>query len=565
MFIKIFSVIFLGTLIGTVVSLSVQLFLFLVNFLSKVAINSEYNFKNFSEILNFPVQFLFFIIIIPGSIGYLVGKIRSFTKEQRWHGPPDVILAVHTKNNPLNIKTGFLTSFSSILSISAGGSVGQYGPLVHFGATIGAEIKNIFKKVGNYQIFLGAGVAAAISSGFGAPIAGLVFAREVILRHQSLASFSPILISSVIAYFISKTFFGFEPILSSSIGGLNSLKEFPALIFSGLICGIVAVFYMKALTHKKFFPDISKITPTFQPAIAGMICGIVGIFIPEVTGLGTSTILDILSLNISLKLAIYFLIFKLLLTTICLRMGLIGGVFAPALFLGACTGIILGVSFKVLLPDTNIALYAIASMAAVGSCVIGGPVANMMIILELTSDYQATLAAGVSIVFASLISSKLMGQSVFDKVLLNRDIDLEIGDENLILKNLKLTKIKHQDYCTLKENHNTNEAVKILSKSGYSEGYVLDNKQILINKISLPQLLNSKNNIKLKDLKIIKYLKLNSDENIYNAINLCKNFVGESIPIVSQENKILGVIGESDLLKIIVETHQKQMDIEHKS
>ena len=158
-----------------------------------------------------------------------------------------------------------------------------------------------------------------------------------------------------------------------------------------------------------------------------------------------------------------------------------------------------------------------------------------------------------------------MGQSVFDKVLLNRDIDLEIGDENLILKNLKLTKIKHQDYCTLKENHNTNEAVKILSKSGYSEGYVLDNKQILINKISLPQSLNSKNNIKLKDLKRIKYLKLNSDENIYNAINLCKNFVGESIPIVSQENKILGVIGESDLLKIIVETHQKQMDIEHKS
>ena len=88
-----------------------------------------------------------------------------------------------------DIKSGFLTSFSSILSISAGGSVGQYGPLVHFGATIGAEINDLFRNKASYEILIGAGVASAISSGFGAPLAGLIFAREVILRHQNLLNY----------------------------------------------------------------------------------------------------------------------------------------------------------------------------------------------------------------------------------------------------------------------------------------------------------------------------------------------------------------------------------------
>ena len=167
---------------------------------------------------------------------------------------------------------------------------------------------------------------------------------------------------------------------------------------------------MRGLTHPKFFPDTSKIHPWFQPALAGLLCGIVGMFIPQVTGLGTETIQNILSGDVLPNIAAQFLISKLLLTIICLRLGLIGGVFAPALFLGACSGILLGTFFNTMIPDTNIELFAVAAMAAVGSCVIGGPLANMMIVFELTSNYQATLAAGISIVFASLVSSKIIGQ-----------------------------------------------------------------------------------------------------------------------------------------------------------
>lgn len=564
---RIVHILFIGTAIGSVTSCSVQLFLYLVKFLSDLFSEKNYTYQSVSEIIERPFSFFFYVILIPISIGLLVGFIRKFTDGNRWHGPPDVILSAHQSKNPLHIKTGFLTSFSSILSISIGGSVGQYGPLVHFGATLGAEIKNLFSKIKvDYQIFLGSGVAAAISSGFGAPIAGLVFAREVILRHQSLASFAPILVSSLVAYFVTKTFFNFETIFPSSIGLIGHIDELPLFILLGIISGFIAVIYMKLLTHKKFFFNISWIPSVIQPAIAAFICGLFTVMLPEVTGLGTATIVNLISVNITMYNALIFLIFKLFLTTICIRFGLIGGVFAPALFVGACTGVFFGTILQILYPDINIALFAAAALAAVGSCVIGGPLANMMIIFELTKDYQTTLAAGISIVFASIIASKLVGQSIFDRVLLNRNINLDLGDENLILQNRSIDEIYHDDFLALDIKDNVKKAIARMTLKGYSECYINDLQKKLINKVSLSDLLKIKNrSILLGKIKKTKFLYLDSNENIYNSIDLCKDFVGESVPVVSQKKELVGVIGESDLLKIILEVNKKQREIEHKN
>ena len=116
------------------------------------------------------------------------------------------------------------------MSISAGGSVGQYGPLVHFGATIGAEINDLFRNKASYEILIGAGVASAISAGFGAPLAGLIFAREVILRHQSLASFAPILVASVVSYLFTKIFLGWTPFLKAQLAKLILFMIFHFLL-----------------------------------------------------------------------------------------------------------------------------------------------------------------------------------------------------------------------------------------------------------------------------------------------------------------------------------------------
>ncbi len=565
MFLSIITTLVLGSLIGVITSVSVYGFISLVKFLTKLFRDPERNLNNISSLFENSFEFVFFIVLLPFLIGLIVGYLRKYAFDSRWHGPPDVILAAHSEKKPLNIKSGFLTSFSSILSISAGGSVGQYGPLVHFGATIGAELNQLFRNKGPYEILIGAGVASAISSGFGAPLAGLIFAREVILRHQSLASFAPILVASVVSYIFTKNVFGLEPIFLGSVGGIQSLYDFPFFIIAGIICGLISIIYMNGLTHPSYFPNISKINPVLQPAIAGVICGLVSIYLPEVIGLGTSTIRDMILGETTLIYAGFFLVFKLILTIICLRMGLIGGVFAPALFLGASVGVILGFLFQNVSPTLDVNLLTVSSMAAFASCVIGGPVANMMIILELTSDYQATLVAGISIVFASLISYKVIGQSVFDKVLLNKKIDLKQGRENIKLQQIPVEEISHKDFCRLEEDLSINQSIKKMVSSSKSEAYLVDQYGKLLNKFELHSLINQKNkNVKINGLKNNKFLKLNNNDNIFNSIEKCKDFVGESIPVIQSNGKLVGIITEGDLFQIFLKVSNEEKELENK-
>ena len=565
MFFSILTTLVLGSLIGIITSISVYGFISLVKFLTNVFRNPERSFNSFNDILTNTPEFVIFIFVMPFLVGLIVGCIRKYASDSRWHGPPDVILAAHSENNPLDIKSGFLTSFSSILSISAGGSVGQYGPLVHFGATIGAEINDLFRNKASYEILIGAGVASAISAGFGAPLAGLIFAREVILRHQSLASFAPILVASVVSYLFTKNIFGMDPIFLGSVGEINSLYDFPFFILAGIICGFISIIYMNGLTHPKYFPDISFINPILQPAIAGLMCGITSIFLPEVIGLGTGAIQSMILGNVEFIYAFYFLIFKLLLTVLCLRMGLIGGVFALALFLGASVGVILGFIFQNFSTTLDLNLLTVASMSAFASCVIGGPVANMMIILELTSDYQATLVAGVSIVFASLISYKVIGQSVFDKVLSNKNIDLKVGRENIKLQQIAVSTICHKDFCTLKPDFTIEKSINLMVKLKKSEGYLIDGDEKLLNKFELHQLISEKNkNKKISKLHQFKFLKLYSESNIFESIEKSKDFVGESIPIVTKQNKMFGIISEGDLFQIFLKVTREEKELENK-
>ena len=323
---------------------------------------------------------------------------------------------------------------------------------------------------------------------------------------------------------------------------------------------------MRGLTHPKYFPDISKINPILQPALAGLICGLVALYLPQVIGLGTQTIKDLVIGNFDLKFALTLLLFKLLLTVICLRMGLIGGVFAPALFLGACIGVILGIVFQTLSPNLNTSLLTVASMSAFASCVIGGPVANMMIILELTSDYQATLAAGISIVFASLVSYKVIGQSVFDKVLANKNIDLDLGRENIKLQQTLISEICHKDYCEVTSTSSIENAIKKMVKSKNSEAYLINSEKKITNKLELPFLLSLKNKKQLVT-KIPKttFLKLYSTENILDSIEKCKTFVGESIPVVSKGGFLEGVVTEGDLFQIFLKITKEEKKMEHEN
>ena len=528
----------LAIIIAVVVSFAVQ------GFISFVDLVSSFLRGDQSIFIELPKT----ILLVSGPIlaGLIVSTIYKIANLDRWHGPAESILAAHIPEKRPNTEAGLLSTLASAISLSGGASVGQYGPLVHFGGVIGDYVSKLTKDQTPPHILLACGAAAAISSGFGAPIAGLIFAHEVIVRHFSLKAVAPILVSSIVAHTVSTEFYGGKPLFQSEIGGIAELYEILPLIIIGIFSGLVASIYMRGLTG--YLPIPKKIPSYILPIIAGIICGIIGLFVPEVLGLGSETIQILLVNEKTIDSLIILLIAKLFLTVVCIRLNLFGGIFSPALFIGATLGCIFAISFELILPTTNTSLFAIAGMAAVTGCVIGGPISTMMIIFELTSDYQVALGAGISICFANLVSSKIYGHSAFDQILLNRNIDIQIGRDSLQLQSIKIGSIIRKDFIRLSAEHSVIDMIKILSRAKSSEGYIIDPKGVLIGKIFLPDLLLIKSKTMPPNSNLYKkYLRLNENINILEAIEKIKNFVGESVPVTDNKKNILGVVTESDL------------------
>ena len=203
--------------------------------------------------------------------------------------------------------------------------------------------------------------------------------------------------------------------------------------------------------------------------------------------------------------------------------------------------------------DVNYSLFAVAGLAAVTSTVIGGPIATLLIVFELTSDYNVALGAGISICFANLISSKIFGHSAFDQILLNRKIDIHLGRDRLRLDSIKVNEIISKDYIRLVPEHNVSDMIRILADSNVSEGYVIDPKGKLISKVSLPLLLKTRNKKNfLNDKSFRKYLYLNTADTVLDAIDKVKDFVGETIPVIDRKGFIKGTISESDLFNSLL-------------
>ena len=542
----------LAVIIGIIVSFAVQ------GFISFVSFFETYLRGDNHLLLGLPKP----LLIISGPIiaGTIVAIIFKLANLDRWHGPAESILASHVPSKRPNTEAGLLSTLASAVSLAGGASVGQYGPLVHFGGVLGDYFSKLLRDQTPPHILLACGAAAAISSGFGAPIAGLVFAHEVIVRHFALKAVAPILISSIVAHTFSAEFYQINPLFETKIGGISEFYEIFLLGILGILSGFIGSVYMKGLT---FNLNIPKKIPVFSlPIIAGAICGITGIFLPELLGLGTDTIRLLIDKPNYFSYILTLLIGKLFLTVICIRLNLFGGIFSPALFIGVCTGSIFALITGTFL-EINYSLFAIAGLAAVTSTVIGGPISALLIVFELTSDYNVALGAGISICFANLISSKIFGHSAFDQILLNRNIDIHLGRDRLYLASVKVNKIINKDYIRIVPEHSVSEMIEILSSSKVSEGYITDPKGKLLGKVSLPELLQisrKKKNIEIANFK--KYLFLNNTDSILEAIDKIKDFVGESIPVIDESGNILGIISESDLFNELLMAEKERNDEE---
>ena len=555
-----FTLLLIAGIIGLIVSLVAQLFMVM----AKNAYYFIFNNKDFVltiEIAEISLNLIPLLVCIPSSI--LVGLLMYYLKLPRWFGPADTIYAAHHRAGALDIKGGFGSTLASFISISGGASVGIYGPLVHFGATIAAFIRRLkFMPQIPHDIVIGSGVAAAISAGFGAPLAGIIFAHETVLRHFSMKAVTALAISSMAANYAASEIGLVSPALLLTQIPFEISEVLPSLTLIGPLAAITAIAFMRLMIYLGSIPKKLEIKPWQAPIIAGLLCGLFGMFFDEILGLGTDTLMLVITTEQAPNYLIALLIGKLFLTSACIGFGFFGGTFSPALFLGGIIGaLVFQIPFINLSPEL-LSVLAVAGMAAVSSSVIGAPITAIILVLELTGSYEYAIAATFPIVICSFITSKVFGNSLFDKQLISRGVAITKGREQILLSEILINEYVDLNYTKFNSNTSVSQAIKLLTKNNTTEGYIVSKDNKYIGKVSLIDLVNNKDD-NLNNYILKKPLVIDPKSNLLEVIRNLSSFVGESIPIVDKKTKTMcGIISENDVLIAYLEISNEINQIE---
>ena len=482
----------------------------------------------------------------------------------RWHGPADSIYAAHRTDNELDIRHGFGSTLAAFISAGGGASVGQYGPLVHFGATMGSFIRQITGSKITTDVFIGCGVAGAIAAGFNAPIAGVVFAHEAILRHFSLRAIAPIAIASITAAWVSKWVFGANPLFMLEDLTPNLIDLLPAALLAGPVFGLLAVLFMQSLRRSAAFAGGSGWSPARLLFTAAVLTGCVGMFVPEVLGLGGGTVANVLGGAYDEIYLLLLLFLKVGVTALCIGFGMFGGVFSPAMFIGVTAGAVVGRLLTLLGLSVAGPGLAICGMASVAAAVIGAPVAGVLIILEMTMSYEFALAAMLSVVVSTMVSNVIFGHSFFDRQLLDRKIDVSQGRGHIEMMETPVSEVVSPDFVRLAGDASVASALYALVSAEPTEGYVLagDNDSI-IGKDALHELRGADGSTPAGQQLMKEPISIKHDASLQQAIEVASNFIGESIPIVNRDTKAFhGVVTEADLFKLYLTLQSKITDLE---
>jgi len=432
------------------------------------------------------------IVLVPTLGGLLVGLYLKFIMPGgQPQGIANVIEASALRGGWMSSRTGLHSAIVSALSIGSGASVGREGPAVHLGASLGAWCaRRLHLSRSLSRTLLGCGVSAAVAASFNAPIAGALFASEVVIGHYALRAFAPIVISSVAATAASQAYFGDFPAFEITTNFIASYWEFPAFIGLGIVSGIVALILIHSADVIKKLTDSSPLPIYLKPVIAGLLVGLIALMFPQILGVGYGVTEAALLAKFSLWTLVGIGIAKILATAISLGGGFGGGIFSPALVIGAMTGGAFGIIATQVFPELSSGseAYTLIGMGAVAAAVLGAPISTTLIIFELTRDFTLTLAVITAVIIASELVRASHKRSFFHMQLKNRGIDLRSGFEAGILRKILVGSIMAKDHAPVLCNLGLQKLRARLQKSRLGELFVINDLGALKGTITLADL-----------------------------------------------------------------------------
>ncbi len=551
-----FFLILLAVLIGILSGFGAVIVKFIIEELSIIMFPGEGTLLN--RISNLP---FWWILLVPTIGGLVVGIISKFTaKEAQGHGVPEVINAIMHRGGKIKPVVAFVKALTSSITMGTGGSVGYEGPIVQIGASIGSTVGQFFRVSSKrLKVLAGCGAAAGLAAAFNVPVAGAIFALEILLMDFGISKIAPIIISSVIAtvisHYLAGSFVEFQIPSEVMINGWEITLWFGL----GILCGVVSYIFIKHLYFTEhFFDKKVKIPKIIKPAIGGLIVGVIGIFAPSVLGVGN----DAMNLSINSPSVWYIMLMlaglKILSTSFTLGSGGSGGVFAPSLFIGAMLGAFYGNVIHNIYPFDTAApgIYALIAMGGMIAGTIRAPMTAIIIVFEMTQHYNLLMPLMITSIISLLVSSKLSRESIYTLKLVQSNIKIKGHTQDNILKSILIEDVYDKDFNYLKENTNFQEVVKFIISHNMPEVSVhtLDGRYMgVITLESIKDLLFEKDDLKnvliAGDMADKNYPIITLSSDCFSVLNEMNKRNFDIFPVFDEHDskKQIGVVWRKDI------------------
>lgn len=506
-----------------------------------------------------------FVVLVP-AVGIALANFitEKWAPEAKGHGVPEVMAAVSENQGKIRPVVALVKTFASAITISSGGSVGREGPIVQIGSSFGSTLGQLCKLSSRETIILvGAGAAGGISATFNAPIGGVMFALELILPEYSIMTIMPLVVSSTVATYLAGIFLGTSPAFIIPQYSMVSPYELLFHVALGLLAGLFSVGFIKSVYGVEDAIDGIKVPSLVKSLVGGILIGIIGYL--SLTFFGAYYIfgvgyefMDFVLSNQATSLVMLLLLIglKVVANTLTLGSGGSGGIFAPSLFLGAALGGAVGIVANAMFPGStgSVAAYALVGMAAVVSGVTGGVLTSIIMLFEMTRNYEIMLPVMLAAVIAHFVAKLLYSDTIYTKKLTRRGVQIQLDKRISAFKGLCAGDVLKKGIISCQPDDTVKDTLSVMHTNELGVLPVIDEKGNVLGTISYKELYKSKaaDSDRIGPYVFKHQITIPSKSNLSDALEVMEK--GKSdILVVRDGDENLGVLTVKRIVRCTME------------
>lgn len=558
----------IAAVLGVVGGAAAWVLVRLITIITNAALFHQFSVKS-RTLEDFQPGWSLFVVAVAG--GLIISLLAKWAPLIRGHGIPETMEAVLTKQSRVAPRTAIAKPISAAIAIGTGAPFGAEGPIIVTGGSVGSLIGQVIPVTpSERKILLAAGAAAGMAAIFGAPLAAVVLAVELLLFEYSVRAFIPLVVATSIAGGMHSALFDAGPLFSVPVHDYAGLEALPAFVLLGVACGLLAIVISRGLF---FVEDMYRRLPVgefWHPAIGALGFATVGLFVPRALGVGYDAIDDVLNARVAVGVAAALAVGKLIAWWLALGSGTSGGTLAPILLVSASFGTVVGSVLNQILPGADLALgaFAVVAMAATFGAAAQATFTAIVFVFELTRDYNVILPLMLASVVADLVYSAFNEDSLMTEKLRRRGLRIGRHYGADPFAGAPVVDIMSTAVDTFPPDATIGDARRRFAAGGHTAYPIVDDGQV-VGIVSRGDVLrdDSAHDGPLLDLAAREVICVCDNESAQTALRIMVDEHVEHVPVVDGNARLVGICTRTDLLKIRrreLELEQMQEGVGHR-